>query len=73
MKFDGKSGVKPQTEARRFVLLGMVTLLERERAEQDGFSHAITNEFDRRRLIKAINAEISALLRRAGGKMPTNE
>lgn len=52
-------------EARRFVLLGIVKLLERERAENDGFSHEITNEFDRRRLTKAINAEINALLRRA--------
>ena len=52
-------------EARRFVLLGIVRLLERERAENDGFSHEITNEFDLRRLSKAITAEINALLRRA--------
>ena len=55
-------------EARRFVLLGIVMLLQRERAENDGFSHEITNEFDRRRLTKAINAEIAALLRRAKAK-----
>jgi hypothetical protein len=68
MKFNGESGVKPQTEARRFVLLGLVSLLERERAKHDGFSHEITNEFDRRRLLKAIDAEITALRRRAGVK-----
>lgn len=54
-----------QAAARRFVLLGIVKLLERERAENDGFSHEVTNEFDRRCLTKAINAEIGALLRRA--------
>jgi len=70
LKFDGSSGRKPQTEARRYVYDVIVQMLdaqlthEPERTEGWVFG-GITNEFDRRRVTKAIKAVQVEMRRKA--------
>lgn len=57
--FDGSSGRKPQTEARRWVYGVIATLLQnnQERGEHGWFALGDDgDEFDRRRLNKALDA-----------------
>jgi hypothetical protein len=53
LKFDGASGRKPQTEARRYVYSCLVTTLA-EDIERAGYLHEdLEEEPDRRRALKA--------------------
>lgn len=66
--FNGKSGRKPQTEARRFVYNVIATLLDnqQERGEHGWFALGDDgDEFDRRRLRKALDAVRDEMLRKA--------
>lgn len=66
-EFDGRTGAKPQTEARRYVYRVLATIIVSERTDADGwFYGGITNEFDRRRLKKALEAVRIELVKKAG-------
>lgn len=69
LKFDGASGLKPQTQARRYVYRIMVTMLENELEsnERDGWMFGgIEQEPDVRRLTKAIKEVAAEMFRKAG-------
>ena len=66
--FTGSNGRKPQTEARRWVYGVLATILDngQERGENGWFALGPEgDEFDRRRLRKALNAVREELLRKA--------
>jgi len=65
-KFNGASGRKPQAEARRYVYAVLVAVLNNEFNERDGWMFGgIEDEFDRRRLTKAIKAVAVEMLRKS--------
>jgi len=66
--FNGESGRKPQTEARRFVYSVLAAVLDntQERGENGWFSLGPDgDEFDRRRLKKALDAVREEMTRKA--------
>lgn len=63
MRFDGSSGQKPQTEARRYVYRCFVDIIDKDSM---WFTNGITNEFDRRRLTKALEAVRREMTRKGG-------
>jgi hypothetical protein len=66
--FDGSSGRKPQSEARRFVYACLATILDNgeERGEDGWFAMGPDgDEFDRRRLEKALDAVRNEMLRKS--------
>ena len=65
--FNGKSGRKPQTEARRYVYQCIATALGNNQECEDGWFAPTPNfdEFDRRRLSKAIVSIRKEMLRKA--------
>jgi hypothetical protein len=66
MKFNGSSGRKPQTEARRYVYAILVAVLEHEHHDPDGWMFGgVEDSFDQRRLHKAINAVKAEMRRKA--------
>lgn len=70
LKFDGSRGWKPQAEARRYVYSVLVAMLDHEVSSYpenvEGWMFGgIDNEFDRRRLEKAIRAVQAEMLRKA--------
>lgn len=76
MKFDGSSGSKPQTEARRWVYSVMATLLDNdhERGEDGWFSLGSDgDEFDRRRLDKALDAVRKEMQRKGAHRVKPRE
>jgi hypothetical protein len=65
--FDGSSGRKPQTEARRFVYGCLASILDngQERGENGWFGLGPDgDEFDRRRLRKALDAVRAEMLKK---------
>ena len=69
MIFNGDSGRKPQAEARRWVygVLGAIMDNAVERSENGWFSLGPeANEFDRRRLKKALDAVRAEMFKKAG-------
>lgn len=67
--FNGSNGRKPQTEARRWVYGVIATILDngQERGEHGWFALGPEgDEFDRRRLRKALDAVRNEMLRKAG-------
>lgn len=67
MKFTNSNGRKPQTEVRKYVYNVLSQMLERELSpdENEGWMFGgIEDDFDRRRLKKAIKAVISELRRK---------
>jgi hypothetical protein len=69
--FDGSSGRKPQTEARRFVYGVLATILDNslERSEDGWFSMGERgDEFDRRRLRKAMDAVRDEMAKKSRSK-----
>lgn len=67
MKFTNSNGRKPQTEARKYVYNVLSQMLECELSpdENEGWMFGgIEDDFDRRRLKKAIKAVISELKRK---------
>ena len=71
LRFNGASGRKPQTEARLYVYSVMVAMLENEFNAPDNTEGwmfgGIENDFDRRRLTKAIKAVAAEMTRKARG------
>lgn len=66
LRFNGSSGSKPQTEARRYVYRIISTMLTSELGDREGWMFGgIDNEFDRRRLRKAIVAVRDEMKRKA--------
>lgn len=70
MKFDGSSGRKPSTEARRYVYAVTAIMLEAElemplREAQWLFGDTELDEFDRRRLRKEAAKVVAELRRKA--------
>jgi hypothetical protein len=66
--FNGESGRKPQTEARRFVYNVLASILDngQERGENGWFGLGPDgDEFDRRRLNKALDAVKAEMIRKA--------
>lgn len=74
LKFNGASGRKPQTEARRYVYRIIFSMLDSEFNEPDfhqGWMFGgIENSADRRRLTKAIRAVQKEMLRKVGEAEP---
>jgi hypothetical protein len=69
LKFNGESGRKPQTEARRWVYAVLATILDNssERSEHGWFSLGPDgDEFDRRRLLKALDSVRAEMVRKSG-------
>lgn len=65
-KFTGANGRKPSTGARRYVYAILVPMLEHELSDMDGWMFGgIENEFDCRRLTKAIKAVAKEMRRKA--------
>lgn len=71
LKFNGGSGRKPQTEARRYVYGTLVVMLLhelRQRETGEGWMFGgIEHEPDQRRLIKALKAVREEMKRKAYG------
>lgn len=66
MKFDGGSGRRPQTEARRYVYAVLASALSTDMSDPEGWVFGgMEDEFDRRRAKKAGRAIIAELLRKA--------
>ena len=67
--FNGDDGRKPQTEARRYVYRCIAAALDNETEQSDGgwFGIPDGDEFDRRRLKKAIDAVIREMIKKGGG------
>jgi hypothetical protein len=66
-KFRGQSGRKPQTEARAFVYGCLATILDngQERGDEGWFGLGDEgDEFDRRRLRKALDAVRAEMIRK---------
>lgn len=67
-QFNGDSGRKPQTEARRYVYAVLAAIIANERRDRGGwFFGGIEDEFDKRRLNKALDAVYREMLRRKEG------
>lgn len=65
-RFNGDSGRKPQTEARRYVYAILSEMILSEIREQGQWMYGgIENEFDRTRLTKALNAVRKEMKRKA--------
>jgi hypothetical protein len=67
MKFNGNSGHKPQTEARKYVYNVLVQMLQQELSpdENEGWMFGgVYDEPDQRRLRKAIKAVMSEFRRK---------
>lgn len=63
--FTGASGMKPQTEARRYVYGIIWAMLNNEHAGDGGWIYGgVENEFDVRRLEKAVAAVQKEMLRK---------
>ena len=66
LKFSGESGRAPQAEARRYVYAVLVSVLENEFNDDEGWMFGgIETEPDRRRLTKAVHAVQKELGRKA--------
>lgn len=64
-KFTGKSGIKPQAEARRYVYGIIWAMLNNEHPGDDGWIYGGTeNEFDVRRLKKAVASVKKEMIRK---------
>jgi hypothetical protein len=64
-KFTGNSGLNPQAEARRYVYGVLWAMLDNEHSGDGGWIYGgIENEFDVRRLKKAVAAVQKELLRK---------
>jgi hypothetical protein len=67
-RFTGQSGLRPQTEARRYVYLVLASMLARELEDDEGWMFGgIEDESDRRRLGKAIRAVRVEMKRKGRG------
>lgn len=67
MKFDGSSGRKPSTEARRYIYAVLAASLESDMRDPDGWVRGgIEDEFDLRRLRKEARKVFTELMRKAG-------
>ena len=65
-QFTGASGMQPQAEARRYVYRIVESMLAHERPGDGGWIYGgIENEFDVRRLKKAVSAVRKEMLRKA--------
>jgi hypothetical protein len=69
MKFKGESGRKPQTEARMYVYRCIAAVLDNDTEQSDNgwFGLPDGDEFDRRRLKKAITSVTQEMIRKGGG------
>lgn len=66
LRFDGSTGTRPQTEARRYVYAIVATMLEHEPSDPDGWIFGgIEREEDKRRLRKAIRSVSSEMRKKA--------
>ena len=65
MKFNGSSGRKPQTEARRYVYAVLATAIEHDGDDIRGWLFGGLEEPDRRRVEKAARAIVKELRRKA--------
>ncbi len=71
LRFSGKNGLKPQTEARHFVYRVLAQMLAEELAtgDESGFLlERVKQEPDKRRLRKAIEAVKKELERKGGAR-----
>lgn len=67
--FTGANGRKPQTEARMYVYRCIAAALDNstERSDDGWFGLPDGDEFDRRRLKKAIDSVMREMIRKGGG------
>ena len=67
--FNGRSGRKPQTEARMYLYRCIAAALDNGTEQGDGWFGLPDDgdEFDRRRLKKAIGAVTAEMIRKGGG------
>ena len=66
MKFNGSSGRKPQTEARRYVYGVLATAIENDGEDMRGWLFGgLEDEVDRRRVEKAAKAVVKEFRRKA--------
>lgn len=72
IKFDGSSGRKPQTEARRYIYRVMAAAIQNEvTGDRDGWIFGgMENESDRRRLLKAADKVYAELMRKGDTRIP---
>lgn len=66
LQFNGRDGLRPQAQARRYVYRVLFAMLDHELTERDGWMFGgIEQEPDQRRLTKAIEAVKKEIKRKA--------
>jgi len=68
LKFNGSGGHKPQTEARRYVYHALAVTLREDIRHAEWLHDDLEHEPDRRRAMKAAEAILRELERKAAGR-----